>query len=64
MGKLMRHYIDPLIDCVFKAILGADANVNLLCNFLNSILSPRSPIVSVTINNPYNEPYGLLTMTS
>lgn len=51
----MKHLINPTIDCVFKAILGAVENTDLLCHFLNSILQPTSPIVSVNINNPYNE---------
>ena len=51
----MQHFINPTIDCVFKAILGSEENIIALCHFLNSIILPSSPIVSVTINNPYNE---------
>ncbi|MFT4927633.1 MAG: putative transposase/invertase (TIGR01784 family) [Phenylobacterium sp.] len=51
----MKHYINPTIDCVFKAILGCQQNAWILCHFLNSILLPKSPITSVTITNPYNE---------
>jgi predicted transposase/invertase (TIGR01784 family) len=51
----MKHYIDPTIDCVFKAILGSPENSHLLHNFLNTILQPASPIIEVTILNPYNE---------
>jgi predicted transposase/invertase (TIGR01784 family) len=51
----MKHYINPTVDCVFKAILGGEQHTWILCHFLNSILLPKSPITSVTINNPYNE---------
>ncbi len=53
----MHHPIDPKIDCVFKALLGAENNRDLLIHFLNAILGtalPR-PIADVTILNPYNE---------
>jgi predicted transposase/invertase (TIGR01784 family) len=53
----MRHPIDPKVDCVFKALLGAESNLDLLIHFLNAILGadlPR-PIVAVEIQNPYNE---------
>ena len=51
----MRYFIDPTIDCVFKAILSAPGNENLLVNFLNSILVLKFPIIKVDIINPYNE---------
>ncbi|MFT4927652.1 MAG: putative transposase/invertase (TIGR01784 family) [Phenylobacterium sp.] len=51
----MKHLINPTIDCVFKAILGATENTRLLIHFLNGILSPPIPITDVTITNPYNE---------
>jgi len=53
----MKHRIDPKIDCVFKALLGADENRNLLIHFLNAILGKalRSPLATVEILNPYNE---------
>jgi predicted transposase/invertase (TIGR01784 family) len=53
----MQHPIDPKIDCVFKALLGADANRALLIHFLNAILSAdlAAPITEVEILNPYNE---------
>lgn len=53
----MKHPIDPKVDCVFKALLGAPENSNLLIEFLNAILANylTSPIVSVEILNPYNE---------
>ena len=53
----MRHPIDPKIDCVFKALLGSEANRDLLVHFLNAILGPDlpRPIAQVEILNPYNE---------
>ena len=53
----MKHAIDPKIDCVFKALLGAEENSNLLIHFLNAMLGQEleSPIVSVDILNPYND---------
>jgi predicted transposase/invertase (TIGR01784 family) len=53
----MRHHIDPKIDCVFKALLGAEENRNLLIHFLNAFLGQElsEPIVWVEILNPYNE---------
>jgi predicted transposase/invertase (TIGR01784 family) len=54
---MMKHRIDPKVDCVFKALLGSPENSNLLIDFLNSILATdlESPITQVTILNPYNE---------
>lgn len=56
-GFKMAQLIDPRIDCVFKAILGAEENKNLLIHFLNAVLSLKkgSKIKSVEILNPYNE---------
>jgi predicted transposase/invertase (TIGR01784 family) len=53
----MRHAIDPKIDCVFKALLGAEANRGLLVHFLNAMLGSElpAPIVDAVILNPYNE---------
>jgi predicted transposase/invertase (TIGR01784 family) len=53
----MRHPIDPKIDCVFKALLGDEDNKDLLVHFLNAMLGDElpSPVVEVTILNPYNE---------
>jgi len=52
----MQHAIDPKIDCVFKALLGAEENRNLLVHFLNAFLGQElsEPLVSVEILNPYN----------
>ena len=53
----MKHPIDPKIDCVFKALLGAERNRRLLIHFLNAILAGElaAPIAAVEILNPYNE---------
>jgi predicted transposase/invertase (TIGR01784 family) len=53
----MKYPIDPKIDCVFKALLGAEANRRLLIHFLNAVLGATllDPIRQVEILNPYNE---------
>lgn len=53
----MQHRIDPKVDCVFKALLGAEPNRNLLAHFLNAILADElaAPIIEVEILDPYNE---------
>jgi len=53
----MKHLIDPKIDCVFKALLGAEENRNLLVHFLNAVLDLelKAPLADVEILNPYNE---------
>ena len=51
----MKHRISPTVDCVYKAILGAEENENLLIDFLNGVLAPQFPISDVEILNPYNE---------
>ncbi len=53
----MRHKIDPLVDCVFKALLGKEENKNLLIHFLNAVLEPEKDalIRDAVIKNPYNE---------
>jgi len=53
----MDHPIDPKTDCVFKALLGAEDNRDLLIHFLNAILGADlpSPVTQVDILNPYNE---------
>ncbi len=53
----MQHPIDPKIDCVFKALLGSEANRRLLVHFLNAVLGADlpAPVVEVVLLNPYNE---------
>ncbi|MFT4929779.1 MAG: hypothetical protein ACI8WB_005914 [Phenylobacterium sp.] len=53
----MLHFIDPTIDFVFKLILGTIGNENLLIDFINRIIKPISPIVSVTYINPVNDKF-------
>lgn len=52
----MKHRIDPKVDCVFKALLGAEHNRRLLIHFLNAMLGDElaAPIIEVTVLNPYN----------
>jgi predicted transposase/invertase (TIGR01784 family) len=53
----MKHHIDPKVDCVFKALLGAEENRNLLIHFINAMLGDalELPVYDVEIVNPYNE---------
>jgi predicted transposase/invertase (TIGR01784 family) len=53
----MQHFIDPKVDCVFKALLGAEDNLELLLHFINSILFRDLPgaITEIELLNPYNE---------
>ena len=50
----MKHQIDPKVDCVFKALLGAEENRNLLIHFLNAVLGEDldAPIVAAVLVNP------------
>ncbi|SDW35685.1 Rpn family recombination-promoting nuclease/putative transposase [Thiocapsa roseopersicina] len=52
----MQHRINPKVDCVFKALLGAEENRALLIDFLNAMLTETlpSPVVEVQILDPYN----------
>ena len=54
---IMKHRIDPKIDCVFKALLGSEENRNLLVHFLNAVLVDdlTTPITEAEILNPYND---------
>jgi hypothetical protein len=38
-------YINPLTDFGFKKVFG---NEDIMCDFLNDIIEPKSPIVKVT----------------
>jgi hypothetical protein len=53
----MRHPIDPKIDCVFKALLGAEDSRALLIHFLHAMLGAElpAPVTAMEILNPYNE---------
>ena len=46
--------IRPINDFAYKKIFGTPANKLALISLLNAILSLRSPIIDVTIVNPYN----------
>ena len=48
------RFIDPLVDCVFKAIFGVQANDWMLIDFLNAVLKLPVPITALTIKNPYS----------
>ena len=52
----MIHFINPTIDCVFKAILGSESHEPVLIHFLNAMLnlSGAYKIDSVVLKNPYN----------
>ncbi|MCB9793933.1 MAG: Rpn family recombination-promoting nuclease/putative transposase [Alphaproteobacteria bacterium] len=47
--------IDPRVDYAFKKLLGAPENVDLLLDFLNSVLAPDEPFTAVELLNPFNE---------
>ena len=51
----MKHAINALVDCVFKALFGRKGNEDVLIDFLNCVLKPQNPIVGVQVLNPYNE---------
>ncbi len=46
--------IRPINDFAYKKIFGSPANKLALISLLNAILSLRSPIVDLTIENPFN----------
>ena len=46
--------IRPTNDFAFKKTFGTPANKLALISLLNAILDLRSPLVDVTIENPYN----------
>ena len=53
----MQLAVNPLVDCVFKALLGSEDNKPLLIHFLNAVLKlqEKEQITDVDILNPYNE---------
>jgi len=53
----MKHKINPIVDCVFKMLLGSEKNKNLLIHFLNAVtgLQGDETITDVVILNPYND---------
>ena len=47
--------IDPLVDCVFKAVFGHPDHTHLLVSLLESVLRPERPLRGVTVLNPFSE---------
>ncbi len=50
------EFINPTVDCVFKAILGSESHKFLLIHFLNAVLElPQSQkVTDLDIRNPFN----------
>ena len=48
----MRIRIDPRVDFAFKLMLGSPLHTAVTVHFLNALLRPKVPIVSVEILNP------------
>ena len=46
--------IRPINDFAFKKTFGTAENRIALISLLNAILRPKSPIVEVTLENPFN----------
>jgi hypothetical protein len=46
--------ISPINDFAFKKTFGTPENRIALISLLNAILEPKSPIVEVTLENPFN----------
>ena len=46
-----RRLLNPKIDFVFKKIFGSEEHPEILISFLNAVLKPKKPIVSVEIKN-------------
>ena len=48
---MRRTLLNPKIDSVFKKIFGSEEHPEILISFLNAVLKPKKPIVSVEIKN-------------
>lgn len=48
---MRRTLLNPKIDFVFKKIFGSEEHPEILISFLNAVLKPIKPIVSVNIKN-------------
>ncbi len=46
--------IRPINDFAFKKTFGSPENRECLISLLNAVLKPKSPVVDVTIKNPFN----------
>lgn len=55
-GEQRRWTLDPRVDLVFSLLFGAEQNRRLLIAFLNDVLRPATPIVSVDVLPPRPEP--------
>jgi predicted transposase/invertase (TIGR01784 family) len=49
----LKHTIDPMVDCVAKALLGDAEHTERTVDFLQAVLQASPPIVQVTIENPF-----------
>ena len=49
-------FIDPCSDIAFKKIFGNEKHPEVLLSFLNAVLNLSSPIVEITLINPYQAP--------
>ena len=47
----MKPLLDPKIDFVFKRIFGSEKHPNILISFLNAVINPIEPIVSVDLKD-------------
>ena len=52
---MRRTLLNPKIDFVFKKIFGSEEHPEILISFLNAVLKPQKPIVSVEIKNKKKE---------
>jgi len=52
----MSTLVDPMVDCVFKAILGSEKHKGLLIHFLNAMLrlEDHHRVADVEVINPFN----------
>ena len=48
---MRRTLLNPKIDFVFQKIFGSEEHPEILISFLNAVLKPKKPIVSVEIKN-------------
>ncbi|MFM7200921.1 MAG: Rpn family recombination-promoting nuclease/putative transposase [Myxococcota bacterium] len=55
--EIRRRRIDPMVDYVFKILLGTEENKDVLIFFLNSVLGRKGTarLLEVTLLNPYND---------
>lgn len=51
---MLNHPINPLVDCVFKALFGDPENKDLLLSFVNAITHHDPPFTDLEVLNPYS----------